>query len=437
MPNVGGVAENVSHESSLKLPAKHNALPVQFPSAPNPTVDVSSFGWSPQGLSRMVPNKRRRVEPQETPQKKHVFPIDVTSSLQQGKQASNSLKYEASEGSPSGDGYRWAEVYSRPRIIEADFTPLPPLDAPTSNGLNEREHRSEKIALTEAEFTPLPPLGAPTSSVVSARGEYDLCTVMGGACFEESKPPDSQEEAMATLRSLIEHTERRHARVLSKRIALEAKLITSQRDEAELVSDKYRETITVQGQQIRALADAKGRLQRQCALACHEVQDEHRFTAGLETALNDEQVSLAKSQASFQCVTTQLDTALRLRDTCTKYGVKSLRDENTQLKRQLARVKEDVALRCGQSHLDRVPMKRLKELRAEHRKLLASVNTEHDHRLQCVVCMDARANVTTAPCAHSIMCEECLSQLTVDNNGDKKCPMCRTVIERYKRQQGG
>ena len=48
-------------------------------------------------------------------------------------------------------------------------------------------------------------------------------------------------------------------------------------------------------------------------------------------------------------------------------------------------------------------------------------------RVECVVCMDARAEVMLLPCKHTILCQACAE--LVRTAGKPLCPMCRTAVE--------
>ena len=47
-------------------------------------------------------------------------------------------------------------------------------------------------------------------------------------------------------------------------------------------------------------------------------------------------------------------------------------------------------------------------------------------RVECVVCLDARAEVMLLPCKHTILCQTCAELV---REGGKTCPMCRTPVE--------
>ena len=47
-------------------------------------------------------------------------------------------------------------------------------------------------------------------------------------------------------------------------------------------------------------------------------------------------------------------------------------------------------------------------------------------RIECVVCLDARAEVMLLPCKHTILCQACAELV---REGGKTCPMCRTPVE--------
>ena len=47
-------------------------------------------------------------------------------------------------------------------------------------------------------------------------------------------------------------------------------------------------------------------------------------------------------------------------------------------------------------------------------------------RVECVVCLDARAEVMLLPCKHTILCQTCAELV---REGGKTCPMCRTAVE--------
>ena len=47
-------------------------------------------------------------------------------------------------------------------------------------------------------------------------------------------------------------------------------------------------------------------------------------------------------------------------------------------------------------------------------------------RVECVVCLDARAEVMLLPCKHTILCQACAELVRA---GGKPCPMCRTEVE--------
>ena len=47
-------------------------------------------------------------------------------------------------------------------------------------------------------------------------------------------------------------------------------------------------------------------------------------------------------------------------------------------------------------------------------------------RIECVVCLDARAAVMLLPCKHTILCQACAELV---REGGKTCPMCRTPVE--------
>ena len=47
-------------------------------------------------------------------------------------------------------------------------------------------------------------------------------------------------------------------------------------------------------------------------------------------------------------------------------------------------------------------------------------------RVECVVCMDARAELMLLPCKHTILCQACADLVRA---GGKPCPMCRTEVE--------
>ena len=53
-------------------------------------------------------------------------------------------------------------------------------------------------------------------------------------------------------------------------------------------------------------------------------------------------------------------------------------------------------------------------------------NTRRAKRVECVVCLDARAEVMLLPCKHTILCQTCAELV---REGGKTCPMCRTPVE--------
>ena len=55
-----------------------------------------------------------------------------------------------------------------------------------------------------------------------------------------------------------------------------------------------------------------------------------------------------------------------------------------------------------------------------------SGNLRRPKRVECVVCLDARAEVMLLPCKHTILCQACAELV---REGGKTCPMCRTAVE--------
>ena len=55
-----------------------------------------------------------------------------------------------------------------------------------------------------------------------------------------------------------------------------------------------------------------------------------------------------------------------------------------------------------------------------------SENLRRPKRVECVVCLDARAEVMLLPCKHTILCQTCAELV---REGGKTCPMCRTAVE--------
>jgi len=54
----------------------------------------------------------------------------------------------------------------------------------------------------------------------------------------------------------------------------------------------------------------------------------------------------------------------------------------------------------------------------------------------CVVCMDAAADMLLVPCGHVCLCAGCAdSMLRLDDAG-RRCPLCRTALEGAVRRQG-
>ena len=57
----------------------------------------------------------------------------------------------------------------------------------------------------------------------------------------------------------------------------------------------------------------------------------------------------------------------------------------------------------------------------------AAVSKPHrPKRVECVVCLDARAEVMLLPCKHTILCQACAELVRA---GGKPCPMCRTEVD--------
>lgn len=54
---------------------------------------------------------------------------------------------------------------------------------------------------------------------------------------------------------------------------------------------------------------------------------------------------------------------------------------------------------------------------------------DNEEDTDCVICMDAIKSIVLVPCGHYCLCEDCSVKLEILTIGDRKCPMCRTVIE--------
>eukprot|EP01061_Rhynchopus_euleeides_P007645 TRINITY_DN1670_c1_g2_i2.p1 TRINITY_DN1670_c1_g2~~TRINITY_DN1670_c1_g2_i2.p1 ORF type:complete len:204 (+),score=69.62 TRINITY_DN1670_c1_g2_i2:282-893(+) len=50
----------------------------------------------------------------------------------------------------------------------------------------------------------------------------------------------------------------------------------------------------------------------------------------------------------------------------------------------------------------------------------------------CTVCLSSAINTVIMPCRHKALCEECASSLV--SSGNSKCPICRTDIQYYMKQ---
>jgi hypothetical protein len=48
----------------------------------------------------------------------------------------------------------------------------------------------------------------------------------------------------------------------------------------------------------------------------------------------------------------------------------------------------------------------------------------------CIVCLNNKVQILTIPCGHVVMCGECCISSENIETTPKKCPMCRTIIEK-------
>ena len=96
-----------------------------------------------------------------------------------------------------------------------------------------------------------------------------------------------------------------------------------------------------------------------------------------------------------------------------------IEDENEKLK-------EDKSLLIGYVKKETISMKEIKEnlttIEIENKNLKDTIEKNEDQKL-CKICMANEKCVLFRPCGHLISCEECVPSL------EKKCPMCRQLIE--------
>ena len=51
--------------------------------------------------------------------------------------------------------------------------------------------------------------------------------------------------------------------------------------------------------------------------------------------------------------------------------------------------------------------------------------------LKCVICLEKVASTRVKPCGHILYCDDCKSGAIICRD-DSNCPLCRTVITKYK-----
>jgi hypothetical protein len=61
-------------------------------------------------------------------------------------------------------------------------------------------------------------------------------------------------------------------------------------------------------------------------------------------------------------------------------------------------------------------------------KLPTKVFTD-ENEPDCLICLDEHKEVVFVPCGHYCLCQNCIAKLTAIHGAQRKCPVCRTVIQ--------
>lgn len=91
---------------------------------------------------------------------------------------------------------------------------------------------------------------------------------------------------------------------------------------------------------------------------------------------------------------------------------------------EFSRVKS--AIHSALSSMFAKKAKRRREYEIEKGEELANKKLKENET--CTVCLDRKKSVAFNPCGHIVTCEQCCSNLRVETDGLKKCPMCKTAI---------
>ena len=59
---------------------------------------------------------------------------------------------------------------------------------------------------------------------------------------------------------------------------------------------------------------------------------------------------------------------------------------------------------------------------SSNNKNIEKNTNENDEDIECVICLDAKPNILSINCGHSVMCKECSQQFCVQS---ATCPVCR------------